>query len=194
MKRNQSGFSVVAVVLIVLTLAVVGFTGWLVWQNQNDSSSEQTTSTTDTASSGEPLSLVEPKLPEGWAADTKEPQYILLGNATTGCFTNVTFTTDLVESNSPDIDQKAQTVESIKSKEGYIVEELPEGRLTVNAKSGEKQIDAQVLRVSGPDAMFQNYAYITDGAYYIRIQLSCPKESDFEAAKEALLAIKINVD
>jgi hypothetical protein len=196
MKKNQQGFGIPGILAVITVLGLVGVAGWLVLDryksNSNLSQPANSTDNNDAQLSQEKtLVLSDAKLPSGWSINSESSDVgrILLNNETTRCFTDVMYTTDTAESNSPEVDQNKQTVEGIKSK-GYSVEETA-GKIKIDTGSGEKEIASQVLRVTGLDnPMFQEYAYLATAESYTRIQLSCSNETDLPSAEAALLAVK----
>ena len=189
MNRNQRGFSASIILVLIIVLSLIGFAGLNLLRNQKSTDKAKSNLSSNSLESEESLLITMSKLPAGWTVDYKDPSHVLLSNSTSECFVDTMYTDDTAESNSSYIDQNKQTVDAIKSK-GYSVDESL-GKLTISTASGKKQLDSQVLTVTGQDnPMTQEYAYITESNSYTRIQLSCPTASDIPTAKSVLLAIK----
>lgn len=136
------------------------------------------------------LSLVESELPEGWTAETNDSSHIRLIHAN-GCFVDVLRAANTGESDLSALEHGRLTVEELVA-QGYTVSEEA-GVIKVKTMDGEKEVEAQVLGLSGlEEPAFEKYAYITDDSTLTQVQVSCVNQADLAGAEAALLAVVIN--
>lgn len=195
MKRDQSGLGSLGIIIAIVVCGLILTIGWLMLDNYQTKSTSKPKTTTkfSTPEKVNQLTLLDSKIPDGWAATINEAMHISLDNQTTKCFVDVSFTTKLTESNSADIDQNKQTIDSITYK-GYTVKEMPKVSLKISTTEGDKLMGGQALDISGNNnPMSQNYAYIFGSKSFGKIQLSCPNFNDLSTAQKALQAIQLKV-
>jgi hypothetical protein len=191
-KNNQKGFIDPTFIIFLMVAFLVG--GFLYWNinRADDEPVADSNIATEVADQGADQAFVlkEDPLPEDWVVDENSPNMILLSSTTNDCFVEATFTTDTNESNSPDVDQVQQVIDAVESK-GYTVEEQMAGTMTVNTSDGQKELESQVLKLSGSEgAMFQNYYFDLNESSFTKIVLSCPAEVEYPSAEKALLSIE----
>lgn len=188
MKKNI--FILTALALSVLLVA--GAATWLFTKPiaKNDQAVQENTSTNTTEES--PLVLDKLKLPSGWRVVSKLEHAINLANDSNGCFISTLTTTDTAESNSPDTDQVAQTIEGITTKGNTVTQR--DSELTITTSEATQTIKTPLLTVTSENSqvMYQKYGYVVSDKSYNMAQVSCLVESDLPEAESALLAIRFS--
>lgn len=197
MKKSESGFGGLGVFVVVILFAVIGIVSWYVL-TQDKTDKELVSSNPNGTSElieKDIFSVDTESLPESWHRETGVPEggYVLLRNSSNNCTAQFMHSTFTGESNSPDLDHAADAVRAIKDK-GYNVEESS-GSMLVMTKSGQKQLDAQILDISGMDnPMFQKIAYVSNNDYFMTVTLSCGNEFDITSAEVVAPLVKIDLN